>query len=121
MLRSWQRFFLMVALIFTAAAPGEAQAPSGRAGLKAGATTAPVAARATAQSQNSATLDFDKLASEAAGWLSGLLAINTTNPPGNELAAAKYISEILQKEGIAAELTIYRGGARESSALTSPW
>jgi len=30
--------------------------------------------------------------------------INTTNPPGNEQLAAKYIAAILAKEGIAAEI-----------------
>ncbi|MBI3662061.1 MAG: M20/M25/M40 family metallo-hydrolase [Acidobacteria bacterium] len=63
-----------------------------------------LAAPAAAQSQSFGTVDFDKLSAEAAGWLSSLLAINTTNPPGNELAAAKFISEILQKEGIYAEV-----------------
>lgn len=62
------------------------------------------AAPAAAQSRGFGTLDFDKLSAEAAGWLSGLLAINTTNPPGNELAAAKFIAAILEKEGITAEV-----------------
>jgi acetylornithine deacetylase/succinyl-diaminopimelate desuccinylase-like protein len=48
--------------------------------------------------------DTSALAREATGWLSDLIKINTTNPPGNEEAAAKYIAAILQKEGIAAEL-----------------
>jgi acetylornithine deacetylase/succinyl-diaminopimelate desuccinylase-like protein len=80
MLRLMQRFVLLGALIIATASPGAAQA------------------------QNSAAVDFDKLSSEAAGWLSGLLAINTTNPPGNELAAAKFIASILEKEGITAEV-----------------
>src|SRR5215475_4200806 len=52
----------------------------------------------------SATPDTSALAREATGWLSQLIKINTTNPPGNEEAAAKYIAAILQKEGISAEL-----------------
>ena len=48
--------------------------------------------------------DNSALAREATGWLADLIKINTTNPPGNEEAAAKYIAAILQKEGIAAEL-----------------
>src|SRR6202008_470343 len=44
------------------------------------------------------------LAREATTWLAELIKINTTNPPGNEEAAAKYIAGILQKEGITAEL-----------------
>src|SRR5580692_1757427 len=47
------------------------------------------------------TLSQDKI--EALGWLQGLLRIDTTNPPGNELVAAKYIAAILQKEGIQSE------------------
>ena len=43
------------------------------------------------------------LASEAQGWLVDLVKINTTNPPGNEQVAAKYIAGILAKEGINAE------------------
>ncbi len=41
---------------------------------------------------------------EAISWLQGLLRINTTNPPGNELAAAKYLAAILDREGIHAEV-----------------
>src|SRR5258705_12736038 len=48
--------------------------------------------------------DNSALAREATGWLSELIKINTTNPPGNEEAAAKYIAGILQKEGIKSEL-----------------
>ncbi len=48
--------------------------------------------------------DNSALAREATGWLADLIKINTTNPPGNEEAAAKYIAAILQKEGITAEL-----------------
>jgi acetylornithine deacetylase/succinyl-diaminopimelate desuccinylase-like protein len=44
------------------------------------------------------------LGQEALGWLTDLLRINTTNPPGNEEAAAKYIAGILQKEGITAQI-----------------
>lgn len=44
------------------------------------------------------------VAREAQGWLADLIRINTTNPPGNEQAAAKYIAGILEKEGITPEL-----------------
>jgi len=43
------------------------------------------------------------LAREAQDWLVELVKINTTNPPGNEQAAAKYIASILTKEGITPE------------------
>ena len=48
--------------------------------------------------------DLGKLAEEAQGWLADMIRINTSNPPGNELAVAKYISGILQKEGIPNEV-----------------
>ncbi len=47
--------------------------------------------------------DTTALAKEAEGWLADLVKINTTNPPGNEEAAAKYIAAILAKEGIPSE------------------
>jgi acetylornithine deacetylase/succinyl-diaminopimelate desuccinylase-like protein len=48
--------------------------------------------------------DTAALAKEAEGWLADLVRIDTTNPPGNEQAAAKYIAGILTKEGITSEL-----------------
>jgi len=41
---------------------------------------------------------------EAAAWLADLIKINTSNPPGNEQPAATFISRLLQKEGIKAEV-----------------
>jgi acetylornithine deacetylase/succinyl-diaminopimelate desuccinylase-like protein len=48
--------------------------------------------------------DTSALAREAQDWLVELVKINTTNPPGNEQAAAKYIAGILGKEGIPADI-----------------
>ncbi len=48
--------------------------------------------------------DLNALSQEALGWLQALIRINTTNPPGNELAAANYIAGILEKEGIKHEV-----------------
>jgi len=44
--------------------------------------------------------------SEAAGWLRGYLRIDTTNPPGNEAAAAAYLAEILHREGVPTRLLV---------------
>ena len=52
----------------------------------------------------SSAVDLPKLEEEATGWLTGLLRIDTSNPPGNELVAAKYLGEILQSEGIPFEI-----------------
>ena len=47
--------------------------------------------------------DLTSLTVEARTWLQDLIKINTTNPPGNEQAAAKYVMGVLQKDGITAE------------------
>lgn len=41
---------------------------------------------------------------EVTGLLGDLIKINTTNPPGNETAAAKYLAESLEKEGFKCEV-----------------
>jgi acetylornithine deacetylase/succinyl-diaminopimelate desuccinylase-like protein len=58
----------------------------------------------TAQPAAAQSAEISKLQGDAVGWLQGLIRINTTNPPGNELAAAKYIAEILEREGIHPEI-----------------
>lgn len=70
--------------------------------------------------------DFVTLSQEALGWLAGLVKIDTTNPPGNEMAAAKYVSDILTREGIQNELLEMapnRGivvGRLNASAMSNP-
>src|SRR6185295_9331655 len=65
-----------------------------------------VAARQTAPaaSQLPAQTEMTQIATEAQGWLADLVRMNTTNPPGNELEAAKYIAAVLQKENISSEV-----------------
>jgi acetylornithine deacetylase/succinyl-diaminopimelate desuccinylase-like protein len=72
-----------------------------RAGLQAqtASQTAPAASASP-----SGTLDLSQLESDALNWLQDLVRINTVNPPGNELAAAKYIAGVLDKEGIHSEI-----------------
>lgn len=48
--------------------------------------------------------DLSQLQTQAIGWLQDLIRINTSNPPGNELAAAKYLAGILDREGIHSEI-----------------
>ncbi|MGA7855896.1 MAG: M20/M25/M40 family metallo-hydrolase [Candidatus Acidiferrales bacterium] len=55
------------------------------------------------QAAPAANSTLSQIEIDALGWLQGLLRIDTTNPPGNELVAAKYIAAILQKEGIPSE------------------
>ena len=74
--------------------------------LSAAAQTRPPSAPPAAPAQSTATAGFDlpMLQSQAVLWLQGLIRINTTNPPGNELVAAKYVADILKSEGIASEI-----------------
>jgi acetylornithine deacetylase/succinyl-diaminopimelate desuccinylase-like protein len=50
------------------------------------------------------SLDWDSLAAESVRNLSAYLAINTANPPGNELAAARFLERLLAREGIEAQI-----------------
>src|SRR5258708_1568301 len=78
------------------------------------------------QSASARSADTAALSREALVWLAQLIQINTTNPPGNEQAAAKYIAGILEKEGIQPELREVAPGrsalvARlRSSAISDP-
>ncbi len=81
-----------VALVLAASLPVAAQVPS------------PGAAAPGIPMNPSPIGDTSALAKEAQGWLTDLIKINTTNPPGNEQAAAKYIAGVLEKEGITPEL-----------------
>jgi acetylornithine deacetylase/succinyl-diaminopimelate desuccinylase-like protein len=49
-------------------------------------------------------VDWDALAREAQSTLSDYLRVNTTNPPGNELLAARFLKAILEREGIEAQI-----------------
>ena len=53
---------------------------------------------------------------EATHLLSDLIRINTTNPPGNETQAAKYLSENLSKEDFKCE--IYESAPGRGSVIT---
>jgi acetylornithine deacetylase/succinyl-diaminopimelate desuccinylase-like protein len=50
------------------------------------------------------TLDYGRLRDETAQRLSEYLQINTSNPPGNELAAAQWLKEVLAKDGIEGQI-----------------
>jgi acetylornithine deacetylase/succinyl-diaminopimelate desuccinylase-like protein len=67
-------------------------------------TPAPQTTPPASASASPAANDLSQLESDAVGWLQDLIRINTVNPPGNELVAAKYIAGILDKEGIHSEI-----------------
>ncbi len=52
----------------------------------------------------SAETDWQKIEHEAGDLLSRYLQVDTTNPPGNEIAAARFWQEVLAKEGIESQV-----------------
>ncbi len=49
-------------------------------------------------------LDWNALAKEGQAILGDYLRINTTNPPGNEILAARFLKGILDREGIPSQI-----------------
>ena len=47
---------------------------------------------------------FKEVEEEVTNFLADLIRINTTNPPGNEIEAAKYLAKNLEQEGFKCEL-----------------
>lgn len=66
-----------------------------------------IATLAAASSLGGATapvVDWPKVHAETLEHFSKLLSLDTTNPPGNETIAARYISEVLERNGIPAPI-----------------
>ncbi|HWB97207.1 MAG TPA: M20/M25/M40 family metallo-hydrolase, partial [Bryobacteraceae bacterium] len=59
---------------------------------------------AGAAAQERYPVDWAKVAPETIAHYSALLRLDTTNPPGNETRAAKYLQSVLEREGIPAGL-----------------
>ncbi len=49
-------------------------------------------------------INWEKVDAEAFEHFTELVRINTSNPPGNETAAAKYLQNVLEREGIPCKL-----------------
>ncbi len=49
-------------------------------------------------------VEWNALGDEAAALLSQYLRINTTNPPGHEMVAARWLAAVLRREGIEAQI-----------------
>lgn len=56
-----------------------------------------------------AKMNWKKVAEESSQLLSEYIKINTTNPPGNELDAANFLSGVLRNNGFSPELFISEG------------
>ena len=81
----------------------------------------------------SLALDWRVITDEALYLLQSLLRIDTTNPPGNELVAARLLAEYLQRQGIESEILesaqgrgnlicrLQGDGSRRPSCSTRTW
>ncbi len=61
-------------------------------------------------------IDWDSVKEEVTGYLQDLVRIDTTNPPGNETAAAEYIDGVLVREGFRPLITESAPGRGNVSA-----
>ena len=59
---------------------------------------------------------LSEIESEVTGFLSDLICIDTTNPPGNETKAAKYLAETLERDDFECEL--YESAPGRGSVIT---
>jgi acetylornithine deacetylase/succinyl-diaminopimelate desuccinylase-like protein len=75
-----------------------------RAGRLAGFAALTVLSAAAPLAAQGAPIDYAALRDETVRVMQEYLRINTTNPPGNELATAKWLQAFLAKEGIEAEI-----------------
>jgi acetylornithine deacetylase/succinyl-diaminopimelate desuccinylase-like protein len=63
-----------------------------------------IAAKLKASSVPKFTWDDQQIEAEAIELLRGLLRFDTSNPPGNEIVAVKYLADILKREGIESQI-----------------
>lgn len=99
MARTFRRVVIRLILTLSSTAPLYAQTQARPAHALGQAPTQTAPSQTVAAPANNLSL----ITNDAIGWLQDLIRINTTNPPGNELVAAKYIANLLEKEGIHAE------------------
>lgn len=92
-----------LALVALAACGGGAAPPPA-------AAPEPLPARVPLAAWPAADADWDALAAEAARLLSAYLRINTTNPPGREIVAARWLAAVLRRDGIDARVFEPRPG-----------
>lgn len=85
-------------------APEEPPKTSDRAAHPGTEVLASVAAQTPAECPRAPTLDRRAIADELSCLLQRYVQIDTTNPPGNELAAARFLEQVLARDGIAAEI-----------------
>jgi acetylornithine deacetylase/succinyl-diaminopimelate desuccinylase-like protein len=74
------------------------------------AATAMVAFGLMVSPARAASPDWNAVGGEAANLLSRYIQVDTTNPPGNEDKAAQFLKDVLDREGIPAQLYVFTPG-----------
>ncbi|MGH2584728.1 MAG: M20/M25/M40 family metallo-hydrolase [Dehalococcoidia bacterium] len=64
----------------------------------------------------SPAVDWEEVAAEATALLSEFIAIDTSNPPGNEEAACSFLAAVLRRDGLDSDL--YEAGPRRASLVS---
>src|SRR5881409_477017 len=96
--RGWRRSGVVL-LLFTSCARNPAPPLAGPANAPVLETPERVALIAAPVES-----DWKALGDEAGALLSRYIRINTTNPPGNEIVAARWLAAVLQRDGIEARI-----------------
>jgi acetylornithine deacetylase/succinyl-diaminopimelate desuccinylase-like protein len=106
MARTLRRVVIRTVLTLISASPAYAQSSAQNHARPAAHVLGQQSSSQSTGAQTSPTpsTDMSQIESEALVWLQNLLRINTTNPPGNELVAAKYLASVLDREGIHSEI-----------------
>ncbi len=65
------------------------------------------------------SIDWDHIKKEAVEILSGYIQVDTTNPPGRELAGARYLQGILKKEGFSPTVIEFQPGRGSLACRTN--
>jgi acetylornithine deacetylase/succinyl-diaminopimelate desuccinylase-like protein len=60
--------------------------------------------RSNSMTQTVNAIDWDVVNDEVVNHLRAILQLDTRNPPGNEIRAAEYIAQVLEREGIPYEI-----------------
>jgi len=91
--------------------PGSTRAPAGGPGLDSyGSSPVRETPRRAAVIAAPGEADWADVGREAIELLAQYVRINTTNPPGNEIVAARWLRDVLARDGIASEIFEYAPG-----------